>query len=188
MKTVIFDPDTPYDASGLPSVTLVADSALVMPGRPLFLPDFSQHWRGIVYLGVRISKLGKGVAPKFARRYYDAVCAAFHPLAFSDTGERIGAGFAGLYDGAVVLGRMLGAEEGAEYIDAEYIDIACGLQTLAVDMAMVDKAVSAVSYWSTLKTGDIIMPAGMMLDAPLRVGDMLEATVNGVPSLKVKIK
>lgn len=183
MKTVIFDLDTPYDASGLPSVTLVADSALVMPGRPLFLPDFSQHWRGIVYLGVRISKLGKGVAPKFARRYYDAVCAAFHPLAFSDTGERIGAGFAGLYDGAVVLGRMLGAEE-----DAEYIDIACGRQALTVDMAVVDKAVSAVSYWSTLKTGDIIMAAGMMLDAPLRVGDMLEATVNGVPSLKVKIK
>lgn len=183
MKTVIFDIDTPYDASGLPSVTLVADSALVMPGRPLFLPDFSQHWRGTVYLGVRISKLGKGVAPKFARRYYDAVCAAFHPLAFSDTGERIGAGFAGLYDGAVVLGRMLGAEEGAEYID-----IACGRQTLVVDMAVVDKAVSAVSYWSTLKTGDIIMAAGMMVDAPLRVGDMLEATVNSVPSLKVKIK
>lgn len=183
MKTVIFDIDTPYDASGLPSVTLVADSALVMPGRPLFLPDFSQHWRGTVFLGVRISKLGKGVAPKFARRYYDAVCAAFHPLAFSDTGERIGAGFAGLYDGAVVLGRMLGAEE-----DAEYIDIACGRQALTVDMAVVDKAVSAVSYWSTLKTGDIIMATGMMLDAPLRVGDMLEAAVNGVPSLKVKIK
>ena len=32
------------------------------------------------------------------------------------------------------------------------------------------------------------MAAGMMLDAPLRVGDMLEATVNGAPSLKVKIK
>lgn len=183
MKTVIFDLDTPYDASGLPSVTLVADSALVMPGRPLFLPDFAQHWRGIVYFGVRISKLGKGVAPKFARRYYDAVCAAFHPQAFSDTGERIGAGFAGLYDGAAVLGRMLEAEEGAEQVQ-----IACGRQTLAVDMAVVDRAVSAVSYWSTLKTGDIIMAAGIMLDAPIRVGDILEASVNGAPSLKVKIK
>lgn len=49
------------------------DSALLKDSKPFFIPDFSQQVDYETELVVRINRLGKNIAPRFASRYYDAV-------------------------------------------------------------------------------------------------------------------
>ena len=56
-----------------PVIFLKPDSALLKDGKPFFLPDFSQDIQYETEVVVRICRLGKCIAPRFAHRYYDAV-------------------------------------------------------------------------------------------------------------------
>lgn len=53
--------------------TMKCDASLLQGRKPMFLPDWSEDVRMSPCLVVRISRLGKCIAPKFASRYYDAV-------------------------------------------------------------------------------------------------------------------
>ncbi|MCM1482974.1 MAG: fumarylacetoacetate hydrolase family protein [Muribaculaceae bacterium] len=186
MKAVIFDINAPVSAE-VPAVTLVADSALVMPGRPIFLPDFRSSWRACLYVVVRVSRLGKGVGAKFAYRYYDALGLGLH-IVPDDTVEALSrdgysAGLKGLFDGALALGPMIPAGELTYPITA-----ACEGQSFEVDESVVNNAVSLVSSYATLKTGDLILPSGIMLSQPPDIGSIVEAQLCGRPVLRVKIK
>ena len=52
------------------------DSALLLPGRPMFYPDFTGDWQAQLYMAVHINRLGKSVSTKFAPRYYDGASVA----------------------------------------------------------------------------------------------------------------
>ena len=55
-----------------PVIFLKPDSALLKDGKPFFIPDFSNEVHYETELVVRISRLGKNIAERFAHRYYDA--------------------------------------------------------------------------------------------------------------------
>lgn len=46
------------------------DSAIIKNGNPFFIPDFDSEFSGCLYMAVKISRLGKNIAPRFASRYY----------------------------------------------------------------------------------------------------------------------
>ncbi len=56
-----------------PLFFLKPDSAILAHRHPFYLPDWSEEIHYEVELLVRISKLGKSIAPEFAHRYYDAI-------------------------------------------------------------------------------------------------------------------
>ena len=56
-----------------PVIFMKPDSALLKDSKPFFIPDFSQQVDYETELVVRINRLGKNIAPRFASRYYDAV-------------------------------------------------------------------------------------------------------------------
>ena len=56
-----------------PVIFMKPDSAILKGGKPFFIPDFAERFDYEAELVVRISKLGKNIAPRFAHRYYDAV-------------------------------------------------------------------------------------------------------------------
>jgi 2-keto-4-pentenoate hydratase/2-oxohepta-3-ene-1,7-dioic acid hydratase in catechol pathway len=56
-----------------PVIFLKPDSALLKDGKPFFIPDFSERVEYETELVVRICRLGKNIAPRYAYRYYDAV-------------------------------------------------------------------------------------------------------------------
>lgn len=76
MKTIALlttppeQPDHPMPVS--PTLSF-PDSAIVRNGNPVFLPDFDSEFTAIPYLAVKINRLGKSIAPKFAERYYSEV-------------------------------------------------------------------------------------------------------------------
>ena len=49
------------------------DTALLRNGNPFFLPDFSDEIHYETELVLKISRLGKNIAEKFAHRYYDEI-------------------------------------------------------------------------------------------------------------------
>ena len=56
-----------------PVIFMKPDSAILKDGKPFFIPEFTNRVDYETELVVRICRLGKHIAPRFAHRYYDAV-------------------------------------------------------------------------------------------------------------------
>ena len=57
-------------------IVLKSDSSLMVNRKPFFIPDWSEKVQYVPCVVVRVCKLGKHIAPKFASRYYDAIAPA----------------------------------------------------------------------------------------------------------------
>ena len=58
---------------GQTEMVLKGDSCLLNGRKPLFIPDWTKELGVTECMVLRVSRLGKEIAPKFANRYYDAV-------------------------------------------------------------------------------------------------------------------
>ena len=56
-----------------PVIFMKPDTALLKDGKPFFLPDFSDEIHYETELVIKINRLGKNIAEKFAHRYYDDI-------------------------------------------------------------------------------------------------------------------
>ena len=63
----------PFSKPEVPVIFTKADSALLKDHKPFFIPDHLGRVEYETEIVVRICKLGKTVAERFAPRYYDAV-------------------------------------------------------------------------------------------------------------------
>jgi 2-keto-4-pentenoate hydratase/2-oxohepta-3-ene-1,7-dioic acid hydratase in catechol pathway len=60
-------------ANGEWEMVLKGDSCLLNGRKPMFMPDWTKELGVTECMILRVSRLGKEIAPKFANRYYDAV-------------------------------------------------------------------------------------------------------------------
>ncbi|HJA86272.1 MAG TPA: fumarylacetoacetate hydrolase family protein [Candidatus Bacteroides avicola] len=166
-----------------PVIFMKPDSALLRDGKPFFLPDFSDDVQYETEVVVRICRLGKHIAPRFASRYYDAVTVGIDFTA-RDLQNRFRAG--GLpwelskgFDNSAAIGRFIPLEQlGGNVqqldfrldIDGREVQRGC-----TADMLFrVDDILSYVSRFMTLKMGDLLFtgtPAGV---GPVAVGQHLQ--------------
>ena len=56
-----------------PVIFMKPDSSLLKDGKPFFIPDFSSEIHYETEIVVRINRLGKSIAERFAHRYYDEI-------------------------------------------------------------------------------------------------------------------
>ena len=56
-----------------PTIFMKSDSALLKDGKPFFIPDFSNEIHYETEIVVKIDRLGKNIAERFAHRYYQEV-------------------------------------------------------------------------------------------------------------------
>lgn len=131
-------------------IHVIPDSAIGRDSQPWFLPDFGADWRGYEADAVRISRLGKGIATKYAGRYVDAVTTIW--VAEADECAAID-----FMDGRAVTGKWRPIEDGDNVGD------------------LLDLIVEASKY-ATLKNGDIIARARQKAAAPIRVGQHISNT------------
>lgn len=134
---------------------LLTDSSCTLPGRPLFVPEFSDEWELYLAPAVRICRLGKFIGERFAHRYYDAisVVARLRPL-----DARCQSACADAFDSALMLGRWVDIDASAPLPMMTVTRVSDMQTTLEPEALGIDRAVSRVSEWFTLKTGDIIIP------------------------------
>ena len=166
-----------------PVIFLKPDSALLKDGKPFFLPDFSDELHYETEVVVRICRLGKCIAPRFAHRYYDAVTVGIDFTA-RDLQSRFRAGglpweLSKCFDGSAAVGSFVPLEQvGGDVQQLDFhldIDGRTVQQGHTADMLhRVDDLIAHVSRFMTLKMGDLLFtgtPAGV---GPVAVGQHLQ--------------
>lgn len=158
---------------------------MVLGGKPLFLPAFSDTWAVSLVPGFRLCRLGKAIDSRFAMRYIDAVAPMLltRPMAFLEHGGDPALAWAS--DGAMAVGPWLPLSDDGSYS----LESNAGNQLFTAPELDVSATVSALSRFMTLQMGDILVPVTTPPAVSVKPGVTITATVNGNPEqLKVKIK
>ena len=180
-----------------PVIFLKPETALIPGKQPFFLPDFSAEVHFETELVVRICKVGKHIEEKFAHRYYDEVSLGIDFTARDLQSELKKKGLpwdlAKGFDGSAPVGEFLPLSSLGRTVQDLHFTLKVNGETRqnghTADMIFsVDRIISFVSGYYTLKIGDLIFtgtPAGV---GAVQAGDTLEASPEGKEVLRVKIK
>lgn len=179
-----------------PVVFTKADSALLSGGKPFFIPSYTSQCEYETELVVRISHLGRSISERFAHRYYDEITVGIDFTA-RDLQKQLCA--KGLpwdlckgFDGSAVVGTFVPVSRFRSIQDLHFhlcINGNTVQQGHAADMLHhVDKLVSYISQFFTLKTGDLIFtgtPAGV---GQVHIDDHIEGYLEGEKLLEFNVK
>lgn len=180
-----------------PVIFMKPDSAILKDGKPFFVPDFSHEVHYETEVVVRICRLGKNIAPRFAHRYYDAVTVGIDFTArdlqrkFREAGNpwELCKGF----DNSAAIGTFISLEQaGGDLQNLDFhLDIdGCEVQrgNTADMLFKIDDIIAYVSRFMTLKIGDLLFtgtPAGVGL---VSVGQHLQGYLGGEKLLDFHIR
>lgn len=172
------------------------DSSLLLNDNPFFLPDFSIEMHHEIEIVLRICRLGKKIATRFASRYYDMVTVGIDFTARDIQRQCIKNGnpweIAKGFDQSAVVGRFVDINT---LPDRSAINFCLDINGAVVQQGNTkdlifsfEEVISYVSGFVTLKTGDLIFtgtPAGV---GPVKLGDRLKGTIEGKTLLEFNIK
>lgn len=155
-----------------PVVFLKADSALVKNNKPFFLPAFSDNIHYELEIVLRISKLGKAIAEKYAYRYFDSITLGLDMTARDLQSALSSAGMpwdiSKSFDGSAPIGEFVPVEEAGDINNISFRLERNGSTVQEGNTSGLifdfNAIISYVSKYFTLKTGDLIFtgtPAGV---------------------------
>lgn len=167
------------------SVSLLTDSSLTRNGHALFLPPHHDRWIITVAPALRVSRLGKFIATKFASRYYDAwtLTARLRPQGITYPASATEESF----DSSLIIGEW-NALEPSDNV-TEKIDVS-GTRDFAIklDLKSFNATISHLSESFIMKHGDVIVPPSELITFPVVADNKIELTCNGLKYLSFKIK
>lgn len=178
-----------------PVIFMKPDTAVLREGEPFYLPDFSNEMHYETEVVVRISKMGKNIARKFANRYYDAIGIGIDFTArdlqrqFKQAGDPwdLCKGF----DNSAPLSRFIPKEELPDFDKLKFHLLQNGKQVqtgATADMFFsIDEIIEYVSKFVTLKVGDVIFTGTPEGVGPVKVGDKLEAFLENNKMLELDV-
>ena len=179
-----------------PVIFTKADSSLLKDGKQFFVPDHLGRVDYETEMVVRICRLGKSIPERFAHRYYDAVTVGIDFTArdlqrrLRDAGQPwdLCKGF----DGAAAIGEWIPKEK---FLDIQALHFHLDINGKTVqegctsDMLFgVDRLISFISQFFTLKTGDMLYtgtPAGV---GPVKIDDHLTGYLEDRKVMEFNVK
>lgn len=196
MKVIGIKGNYKNENQGTPSVYLMADSSLLKEGKPLFLPDFAESYIARPSLVVRINRLGKNIAKRFASRYYDAVTVGLclETVNVKDSTKLAGeSSIVNAFDGAGVLGEFIPVEDVISRDSREFsvtINNGIPIVTSIDDMIMdIDTLIEELSKYFTFKIGDILYTGYKEeYSFPLSINDVVSGKLGDKELLHFKVK
>lgn len=191
MKTIIFDNNTQgASRPERPVWYFLPDSALSNAGKPLFIPENETCVEALLAPAVRVTRLGKSIAPRFGSRYYSEIAPAIH---FRIPGMRRALLMAGLppdcaqaFDRSLIIGDYIPFPPPAPLTLSLNGEVAATWDPSAAPLS-ADEALSAVSSVNTMKMGDILIPS-LSASVDVYAGDSLDVSLGNTTLLSVKIK
>ncbi len=172
----------------------MADSTMLASNKPFFIPDFAPEFVMHAALAVRIDRLGKNIAPRFAHRYYQSVAACTVVEAKGACENELDARCSA-FDGAFMLGNAvpiadIDASKGVQVeVKAQIDDNDSTCTTPLVTRQQIDELVAEASKYFTLKMGDYIVACTDDGNShQLHIGEQLSGSVNDTDSLIIRIK
>ena len=190
MKVIGFTGNYGAEGQALQSY-LMADSSILYTGRPFFVPDFAQGFVATPTIVVRMNRLGKCVAPKFAHRYWDAFTAGFTVRAL-DSDEACLTGLDRAFDGAAIVGDWWLA---TDFDDAKHEPVEVKVDDRVVahcclaDMCRpLEELIAGTSIRCSIKMGDLLFTGDAAEGQLLKPGNHLTASIGGRQVLDVKVR
>ena len=179
-----------------PVIFMKPETALLTGKQPFFLPKFSREVHYETELVLKINKVGKNIAEKFAHRYFDEIGIGIDFTARDLQQELKTKGLpwelAKAFDGSAPVGRFL---------DKKNLDAAEGIsfhmkqngqvkqQGNSRDMLFsFNRIISFVSAFITLKKGDLIFTGTPEGVGPVQIGDKLECFIGEEKLLTVQVR
>jgi len=178
-----------------PVVFLKPDSAILPKKNPFFIPPFSDDVHYEVEVLVKINKVGKHIAAKFANKYYDEIGLGIDFTARDVQQQCKEKGLpwekAKAFDGSAVIGEFYPKAE----FDTDNLEFQLDKNGAIVQdgntnamLWKIEELISYVSQYFTLKKGDIIFtgtPAGV---GKVVENDLLTGTINGKEAFQIRVK
>ncbi|HOK35737.1 MAG TPA: fumarylacetoacetate hydrolase family protein [Paludibacteraceae bacterium] len=170
---------------GEPVVFIKPDTAVLKNNKPFYIPDFTNELHYETELIVKINRLGKNIAAKFASRYYNEIGLGVDFTA-RDLQRKLRAEgkpweICKAFDNAAVIGNFLPISYFKNLQDISFhlnINEKTVQRGNSKDMIFsIDELIAYVSRFFTLKIGDILFtgtPAGV---GKVSVGDHLEGYI-----------
>ena len=185
-----------YGSAGVPVFFMKPETALLRCNMPLYRPDFAPDLQCGVSPVLRICRLGRSIAEKFAHRYYCEIgigidfaaggllrlCAeqglAWECARAFDYSAAVSAQF-------VPIGDFLDVPNAAF---ALHINGTAAQQSTPAAMTWgFSQIIAHVSQFVTLKMGDLIF-AGAPSALPVGIGDTLTASIDGRPMMRTEVR
>lgn len=180
-----------------PVFFLKPDSSLLPKNQPFFYPDFSNDVQHELEIVVRIDKVGKCIEERFASRYYSEVALGLDFTARDLQQQAKTAGLPWLlskgFDGAAVVSPFVPLDSLGKDVQQLHFSLSrngevvqCG--NTGEMIFSVNRLISYVSRFMTLKTGDLIFtgtPSGV---GSVKIGDVLVGELEGRQLLRCRVK
>lgn len=170
----------------------VADSSLVNTGKPFFIPEFAADIEAFLIPLVRINRIGKTIAARFAERYYSEIAIGVHFRAAALRRELLSAGLppdqAHSFDRSLTVGEFLPA--------ADLLGKRVALKLNGVVAAEWDGSgfaslfadfLASVSRSNTIKMGDYLAPE-LCGPVKVKIGDLLTVEADGSTLYEIHIR
>lgn len=179
-----------------PLFFLKPDSAIVRRNRPFFIPAFSDEIHYETELLVKISKLGKCIQEKFAHTYYDEIGLGIDFTARDLQQQVIQNGepweIAKAFDYSAIVSPFVSKDK---FPDIHNINFSLLKNDEVVQQGnsgqmifTIDKIISYVSQFMTLKIGDIIFTGTPAGTGPVAINDRLQGFIEEEKFLDFRIK
>ena len=178
-----------------PVVFLKPDSSILPRKNPFFIPPFSNDVHYEVEVLVKINKVGKHIATRFAHKYYDEIGLGIDFTARDVQQQCKVKGLpwekAKAFDGSAVIGDFFSKKDfNLENLSFQLLknnEIVQDGNTQSM-LWKIDELISYVSQYFTLKKGDIIFtgtPAGV---GKVSENDVLLGKIEGLKAFEIRVK
>lgn len=180
-----------------PVLFMKPDTALLSgPKNEFYIPDFSSDIHYEAELVVKINKVGKNIAERFAHRYYEEISLGIDFTARDIQGElkkkSLPWEISKAFDNSAAVGRFVSKGLYGKVVGELNFQLEIDGKTVqsgnTSDMIhSVDKIIAYASRFFTLKTGDLIFtgtPSGV---GKVLIGNQLVGSVEGDILLETKI-
>jgi len=179
-----------------PVIFLKPDSAVLPQNHPFYIPEFSKNVHYEVELLVKINRLGKHIATKFAHKYYDEIGLGIDFTARDLQNQLKEKGLpwekAKAFDGSAVISEFVPKGTFKDLNDINFSllknnEIVQEGNTAAM-LWKIDELIAYISTFMMLKIGDIIFtgtPAGVGKVTP---EDVLVGKIENEEFFEIKIK
>lgn len=180
-----------------PVLFLKPDSSLLKKDEPFFIPDFSTNIEHEVEVVVRINKVGKNIATRFAHRYYDQITIGIDMTARDIQAKLKAKGLpweiSKSFDNSAIVGQFVDKNQLSKPIDQldfelKKNDIEVQKGNTSQMIHSIDTLIAYASQYFTLKIGDLLFtgtPAGVGL---INIDDHLEAYLDNHKLLDLYIR
>jgi 2-keto-4-pentenoate hydratase/2-oxohepta-3-ene-1,7-dioic acid hydratase in catechol pathway len=180
-----------------PVLFMKPDTALLAGERKAFyIPDFSQEIHHEAEVVVKISRMGKNIAERFAHRYYEEITLGIDFTA-RDLQSRLKKKglpweISKAFDHSAAVGQFVAKDKFGKPVTG--LNFSLSIDNKVVQSANtsemihpVDKIISYASRFFTLKTGDLIFtgtPAGV---GQVQIGNLLSGEIERTELLNIAI-